>query len=186
MGMPRVKVRCPAGHLRGRDSAYCRRCGQTYERTAEHRALMSEILTGRRHSWRSGSTKPDVAEKIRSAWTPVMRLAACRRGRRNAADPEWRRKIGEAVSGERSGTWEGGRAQIPYAPGWGRVNRRLVRQRAKFRCERCRKKKPLDTHHKDGSKDNHTLSNLEALCRKCHKVAHAELRRARRTLTSRD
>src|SRR5690349_1911204 len=135
--MPRARVLCPNGHWKGRDSAYCRGCGQTYERTDDHRALMSRRLTGTPHSWRSASTRPEVAARIAAAWTPEMRAAAKERGDRMALDPEWRRRIGESVSGEKNPHWQGGRSQIPYAPGWGRVNRRLVWARAGHRCERC-------------------------------------------------
>ena len=177
MGMPRQRVRCPKNHWMGAEASYCRSCGQTYKRTTDHRVLMSEILTGKRHNYRSASTRPDVARKIRRWWTPQRKKAARLRGLAFASDPEWRKKIALSVSGAMNPHWEHGRAQIPYGPGWGRVNRRLVRKRAGYRCEVCVKRKPLDTHHKDGSKDNHSPENLQALCRKCHKVAHAGLKK---------
>ena len=36
-------------------------CTKPYERTPEHLAKMSAALTGKRHSWSSGSTRPEVA-----------------------------------------------------------------------------------------------------------------------------
>jgi HNH endonuclease len=158
------------------ESQQCRQCKPTYERTAEHRVKMSSVLQGKPHSWRSASTRPEVADKIRQTWTPEKREAARLRGLAMAADPDWRRRIGEAVSGARNPNWEDGRSQIPYAPGWGRVNRRAIREQAGHRCQRCGQQKPLDTHHKDGGKSDHSHENLEALCRKCHKAAHAALK----------
>lgn len=51
--------------------------------------------------------------------------------------------------------------------------------RARHRCERCKRKVPLVVHHKDGSgrgqsEHNNALSNLEAICRRCHKATHPE------------
>ena len=47
----------------------------SYERTPEHRAKMSAALQGKKHDWRSGSTRPDVAAKIQAYWTPERREA---------------------------------------------------------------------------------------------------------------
>jgi hypothetical protein len=149
---------------------------KSYIRTPEIREKERLSHLGRKHNYAAGGSLPGVAEKIRQSWTPEMRQAARERGIANAADPEWRKKIGESVSGEKSGTWEDGRAQIPYSPGWGHVNRRIVWEEQDGRCQMCGELKPLDTHHKDGSKSNHARDNLVGLCRKCHKYAHKKLR----------
>ena len=39
-------------------------------------------------------------------------------------------------------------------------------------CEKCQEGKKLDIHHKDGNHDNDAPENREALCRRCHLVAH--------------
>jgi hypothetical protein len=168
---------CPGcGKAKKNSSALCRACRPSYERTPEHRQKMSEVLAGRQPRGTGWRHSPKTRRKIASAWTPEKREAARIRGLRMASDPGWRRRIGEAVSGEKNPSWENGRAQIPYAPGWGRVNRRQVREEAGHRCEDCGGPGPLDTHHIDGTKSNHARNNLRALCRKCHKRAHAALR----------
>jgi 5-methylcytosine-specific restriction endonuclease McrA len=116
----------------------------SYERTAEHRAKMTQALTGKRHSYRSASTRPEVAAKIAAAWTPERRQEARLKG---LAWAETVRK------------------------GWKRA-RALARQRAAGHCEQCGGTTNLDTHHKDFSKTNHDPANLIVLCRSCHKLAH--------------
>ena len=52
---------------------------------------------------------------------------------------------------------------------------RLIKEGVfKWQCQSCNKAKwlkrliPLELHHKDGNKDNNSLSNLELLCPNCH------------------
>ena len=132
---------------------------------------MSDRTKGRPKKYPSASTNPEVAEKIRQAWSPEMREAARQRGLRNAKDPKWREKCG--LPGEKNPMWENGRSQIPYSRGWARKVRQLAWERANHSCEMCGGK-PRDTHHKDFGKDNHNLDNLQVLCRKCHKRLHAD------------
>jgi hypothetical protein len=40
-------------------------------------------------------------------------------------------------------------------------------------CERCHSPEQLDVHHRDRDKHNHTPSNLEILCHRCHMQDHA-------------
>jgi transcriptional regulator with XRE-family HTH domain len=49
--------------------------------------------------------------------------------------------------------------------------KRKVLARSKYLCEDCGKDAEA-VHHIDLSKDNHSLDNLIALCRKCHGKAH--------------
>ena len=149
--------------------ALCNR--QTYERTPEHRALMSDRTQGKPKNYPSASTNPEVAEKIRQAWTPEKREAARRRGLENANDPEWRERCGSPE--ETNPMWEDGRSQIPYSPGWARKVKQLAWERASRLCEICGGI-PRDTHHIDFRKNNHDLENLQVLCRKCHKTLHVE------------
>ena len=173
--MPRKKVPCPeCGQPKGATAKTCRRCAQPYERTDQHRESMSRALRGKRHSYRSASTRPEVAEKIRQAWTQEKREAARERGLRLAEDQAWRDLIARSVTGELNPRYRGQDAASGYAPGWGRRHKELIRERAGHRCEHCGRQpeRTLDIHHKDWTKTNHHPSNLEALCRSCHKVAH--------------
>lgn len=168
--------------VRSRISA-SRRGQLSYPRTRKHREKMSLLLSGVPKPYLRGRKRAAwEIDAIKKAWTPEKREAARIRGLAFASDPEWRRRIGESVSGEKNGTWEHGRSQIPYSPGWGRVNRKMIRLRTNGCCERCGERKPLDTHHKDGSKSNHAEDNLQGLCRRCHKAAHSELRKMRKSL----
>lgn len=47
-------------------------------------------------------------------------------------------------------------------------NRILAFERADYKCEICGEKAE-EIHHKDNSKIDHSLSNLQALCCKCHR-----------------
>lgn len=144
---------------------------KTYERTPEHCKLMSDRTKGKKKNYPSPSTKPEVAEKIRQAWTDKMKEAARQRGFRNAENPKWRLKCGSP--GEKNPMWENGRSEIPYSPGWARKVKQLAWKRANFLCEICGGK-PVDTHHRDFQKNDHSLDNLQVLCRKCHKKLHVE------------
>lgn len=48
-------------------------------------------------------------------------------------------------------------------------NRLIKLQQANGLCEICHKKANT-IHHKDGSKDNHSLDNLIVLCHSCHAI----------------
>jgi hypothetical protein len=152
----------------------------SYERTPEHRAKMSAALKGKPHSYRSASTRPEVAAKIAAAWTPEKREEARQRGLRLATDRAWRDLIAQSVTGALNPNYQGKDQATPYAPGWGRLHKRLIRERAGNRCESCGAAPPptLDIHHKDRTKTNHHPDNLIAVCRRCHKAVHPN-RRAR-------
>lgn len=47
-------------------------------------------------------------------------------------------------------------------------------KRSAGKCEICKEKQVEETHHIDDSKSKHRLDNLIILCRKCHKLLHAE------------
>lgn len=55
------------------------------------------------------------------------------------------------------------------------VSRPIVLKRAGGRCERCRRRRPLDPHHKLARSQggSHDPSNLVAICRDCHDALHA-------------
>src|SRR6185436_16800327 len=168
--VPRKVKRCPDCNqifLRARP---------TYRRSPEHNQLMSVRTRGIPKTYLTGGSLPGVAEKIQAAWTDEMREAARLRGQALAQDREWRLRCGQP--GEQNPMWEDGRSVIPYARGWAKKWKLQAWERAGYHCEICLGDKPVDTHHKDFRKDNHSLENLQVLCRKCHKRLHAENRRA--------
>lgn len=151
LNMPRKKVPCPqCGLPKAAESELCRRCRPTYERTPESRAKLSAALKGRRHSYRSGSTRPEIAAKIRDWWTPERKEA---------------RRLSLL---ERK----------PTARYHGLSSRRaaqLVRDAG--RCQRCDhdgSESRLGIHHRDRNKKNQTPENLEVLCHRCHMREHSE------------
>ena len=55
-----------------------------------------------------------------------------------------------------------------------KLKKRRILQRAGHRCERCRAEEKLDVHHKTYERLRYELpEDLEALCRECHREAHA-------------
>jgi 5-methylcytosine-specific restriction endonuclease McrA len=118
----------------------------SYERTAEHRAKMSQAQKGKRHSWRSASTTPEVAARIASWWTPERREA----------------KRQEVLTRNPKARYHGLSASRAAE---------IVREAGK--CCRCQKTRGrLDIHHKDRNKHNQKPSNLEVLCHRCHMQEH--------------
>jgi len=149
-----------------------RRGRPSYVRTAEHKAKMSAAMKGRPHNYRSASTHPEVAAKIRAWWTPERREEARQRGLILAETREWRDMIARSVMGAKNPNYQGKDNATGYGPGWGPLHRRLVRERAGGRCEVCGREARLDIHHKDFGKDNHDPENLVVCCRSCHKKFH--------------
>ena len=166
--VPRKVRRCPPCHARFLLSR------PAYPRTEEHKRRMSEATTGKPKAYPSASTRPEVAERIRQAWTPEMKEAARLRGLKNSLDPAWRLKIAESVAGHLNPRWEDGRAVLPYSPGFSGKVRQLVRERDGNRCLKCGSTKNLCVHHSDFQKTNHDLANLVLLCRKCHTLEHIQ------------
>lgn len=120
----------------------------SYERTPEHRQKMSERLKGRKHDYRSGSTRPDVAAKIQSWWTEERRAA----------------KRTETLSRNPSARYHGLSAKAAA---------RLVKEIG--RCELCDhdgSESRLGIHHKDRDKHNQERENLSVLCHRCHMQEH--------------
>jgi hypothetical protein len=152
-------------------AANCRECSTPYIRTPEMNQAMSARTKGIPKTGPTGGSLPGVAEKIQNAWTPQMREDARQRGLEKAQDPEWRLRCG--LPGSLNPMWEDGRTAIPYARGWSRKVKSLAWERSEHLCEMCFSDSPCDTHHKDFSKTNHSLDNLQVLCRKCHKQLHA-------------
>jgi 5-methylcytosine-specific restriction endonuclease McrA len=58
---------------------------------------------------------------------------------------------------------------------WRRLRKQALQQ-ARFRCQKCGRrasaKDTLVVHHADHDATNNALSNLEVLCRSCHKDRH--------------
>ncbi len=164
--VPRKVKRCPPCN-----QAFLKVRG-TYERTDEHKHLMSEVTTGKPKAHRPASERPEVAAKIRESWTEEKREAARTRGLQFALDPEWRMKIALSVAGPNNPRWEDGRAVLPYTPGFGAKIRELVAERDGHKCVRCGATRSLCVHHKDFAKHDHRIENLELMCRRCHVREH--------------
>ena len=186
---------CPiCGQPRHRQSALCRACWfdemstperraqqseirkgkPSYQRTDEHKRRMSESHKGK-PSWCKGKKRPEHSEAMKRMWQdPSRREAARQRGALQAENQEWLLKIANALSGANNPNYQGLGHATGYAPGWGRGYRKRLRARAHGICEMCGKPstRPLDLHHKDFAKTNHSPDNLMVLCRSCHKLLH--------------
>lgn len=147
--MPSPKKQCPTcGNPMHPKASQCRTCKPSYERTPVHRALMTEVLTGRTHDYPSASNRPEVAAKIQEWWTPERREA--KRQQSLAVNPD-ARYHGLSASGAR---------RIREAAG---------------ACASCGSTRRLDVHHKDRNKRNQDPANLIVLCHPCHMQAHVAI-----------
>jgi len=84
----------------------------------------------------------------------------------------------KSLKGARHYRWKGGIS--PYPNYSFMYRQRMVILMNDPKCEICRSA-AMDVHHKDLSKSNHQLSNLQALCRSCHNQLH---RRVKNNLTN--
>ena len=76
-------------------------------------------------------------------------------------------KVGHRnISGSLNPNWHGGVAEYHNHAFF--KKQRLIILISNPKCEVCRIKKATIVHHKDETKSNHELSNLIAVCRKCH------------------
>lgn len=74
------------------------------------------------------------------------------------------------IKGEKNPRWNNGASEyLDHAIL--KKNRLEVLTEAKGRCQVCGERAYI-VHHIDGFKNNHDLSNLVALCRKCHTIFH--------------
>lgn len=170
MGMRKNQRPCPqCGNPMHRQSRLCMPCSRadpawrqkvseqrkgrpSYERTPEHRAHLSGVLTGRKKpdGWRSASTRPEIAAKIQAWWTPERREA--KRQEELAKNPEARYHGLSAKEAAR-------------------------RVAAVGTCQNCGHDgsgSRLDIHHKDRNKRNQSPENLIVLCHRCHMREHAQ------------
>lgn len=77
----------------------------------------------------------------------------------------------ESMMGENNPRWNGGTSEYPDHYTF-KLARRVCLEKCGGICAAC--PAPATTvHHKDGDKANHALSNLVALCSKCHFRIHA-------------
>lgn len=106
---------------------------------------MSAALQGKRHSYDSASTLPEVAQKIAEWWTPERRAA----------------KQAEMLK------------RNPQARYHGLSAREAARIRSEVgACEHCGATERLHIHHRDRNKHNQARSNLLVLCLSCHRAEH--------------
>lgn len=168
----RIK-RCPSCHKQFQQNM------PTYERTEEHKAQMSLIIkNSETHQAYAESRQgvpiaPETIERRMEYWTPKRREEARQRGLQYAKDRDWIIGIAESLSGEKNPNWQGGIANIEYAPGFNKRLKRNIRKRDHFTCQLCGiTEQELDyhltVHHIDYSKDNHSQSNLITLCKRCN------------------
>lgn len=85
---------------------------------------------------------------------------------------ETKKKISEAMRGERCYLWRGGISFEPYSLDWTRSLRISIRERDKYTCKVCGDKqgdRAFDIHHVDYDKKNCAPRNLVTLCLGCHR-----------------
>lgn len=84
--------------------------------------------------------------------------------------PEFRIKMVECRSKEKSHFWRGGINASGYSEKFDKHLRRLIRERDKYVCQICflSKEEVMAVHHIDYNKHNCEESNLITLCHSCH------------------
>jgi len=128
----------------------CRACKPSYVRTPESREKMSRALKGKPKPWLRGRKRPDHSNAMKEWWTPERREAKRQEMLEHNPDARYH---GLSCRGAR----------------------RL--RKALGECELCGSDgsdSRLDVHHKNGDKQDQTLSNLTVLCHRCHMQVHAE------------
>lgn len=96
-------------------------------------------------------------------------------GHKKKLSKEHKRKLGEAIRGEKNRFWIDGRSYIEYPPEFNYLLKKRVRRRDKYLCRACNKRvvgKHGHIHHIDGNKQNSNVNNLILLCDGCHKIVH--------------
>lgn len=87
--------------------------------------------------------------------------------------PEARKRISDSITGHLHWNWKGGKACLPYGPGFTRKFKHLIRQRDNYTCQRCGKTQEqegrvLQVHHLDHDKQHNDPSNLVTACGSCN------------------
>lgn len=165
--VPRRTKRCPVCHRAFLNAR------PTYERTPEHKELMSKATSGP-HPWRIGFRhSQETKEKMASHWTEEKREESRQRGKRMAENKEWLMRIAHSLSGENNPMWQGGIANGQYAPGFCKTLKERIRSRDNYTCQLCGITEEetgyrLSIHHADYDKSNHSESNLFATCKRCN------------------
>jgi hypothetical protein len=75
--------------------------------------------------------------------------------------------------GKNNPRWNGGVSEYPNHAEF-KKKRIIILSAAYYTCEICKENKATQVHHKDRNKANHELSNLIAVCQKCHINIHKE------------
>jgi len=79
------------------------------------------------------------------------------------------RTIFERNMDERNPAWKGGGKGY-----WRAKGRKVAYANLSHNCNRCISIWKLEIHHKDKNVKNNSLSNLEILCGKCHRIEHLD------------
>ena len=80
------------------------------------------------------------------------------------------------MCGSNNLNWNGGTAKMLYPNARFLQKQRIIVILQNPDCEICGTPAAY-VHHKDGSKSNHRLANLQAVCPKCHAREHIKLRK---------
>ena len=85
---------------------------------------------------------------------------------------EFRKMRRKAMLGDNNPRWNNGVSEYPNHIIL-KKNRIKILKKTHGKCELCGISAKI-IHHKDGSKNNHDLKNLIALCRNCHNIIHTD------------
>lgn len=116
-----------------------------------------------------GKNRPSSSEETKKRMSETHRkIGSGRWNRGKHHTEEVKRRIGEALKGEKSPNWQGGISFEPYSVDWTETLKRGIRERDKYTCQLCNKEPSVICHHIDYDKKNCNSDNLIVLCRGCH------------------
>ncbi len=175
-------------HYKGIGKKYCsRQCYLTsssigrYERTAEHKKVMSERLKGRDVYWIRGKKRPEHSKFLKEWWTPERRQLKSQQMKNFIiSNPHYIQKYSNY--GEKNPMWRGGIARRGYKEFYQLLKDR-IKKRDNFQCQLCgmseeesikQFKHRLGVHHIDYDKTNSNEINLITLCNRCNSKINYE------------
>lgn len=140
-------------------------------RTLEQRKKYGTYLRGKNYDEVFGKERTqDIKEKMSKA--KIGSKGYWLGKKRPPLSKEWKEKISEKLSGNKSYLWKGGKSFETYSIDWTKSLRISIRERDKYICQLCGEKqgdRAHDIHHIDYNKKNCNTDNLITLCLMCHR-----------------
>lgn len=147
----------------------CKVCGHTWEPTTNFNPKRCMKTSCRSPYWKTGREK-NKCRKCGHEWLKTNRTPKhCNKCNSLLWNRERKKSSGwkcPHMQGENNPNWAGGVAGYPNHYEMKKIRKQLLNKHNHI-CQKCGKK-ANEIHHKDGSKNNHSIDNFLVLCHKCH------------------